>query len=94
LKIDSSSSASHIDLASRRRAPRDAAPPQAARPEASADAIEISPQARRVVQFPNASERSRAELVARLRQEVDAGTYRPDADAIAQRIAERLNHQT
>lgn len=35
--------------------------------------------------------RERADLVARLRQQVDAGTYRPDVDAVARRLAERLD---
>ncbi len=54
------------------------------------DAIELSPQARKVVQLPQPRD-ERAALVDRLRQEVDAGTYRPDADAVARRIAEQFD---
>lgn len=55
------------------------------------DAIELSPQARRVVQMPQ-DRAERAKLVDHLREQVDAGTYRPDADAVARRIAEGFEH--
>lgn len=71
--------------------PREPAPSPTSRPEGGADAIEISPQGRRVVEFPKDA-RARADLVAKLRQEVDAGTYRPDADAVARLLAERIDH--
>jgi anti-sigma28 factor (negative regulator of flagellin synthesis) len=52
------------------------------------DAIELSEGARDVLRLDgDAAERAR--LVARLRQQVDAGTYRPDPDAIARRLAEQ-----
>lgn len=53
------------------------------------DSIELSSGARKVVQLPQAGQ-DRSQLLARLRDEVDAGTYRPDPDVIAQRIADRF----
>lgn len=53
------------------------------------DAIQLSDQARNVVQLPQQSI-DRAQLVANLRQQVNAGTYRPDAEAVARRIVEQF----
>lgn len=53
------------------------------------DAIELSPQAQNVVRLSQ-DRLDRAQYVDQLRQQVDAGTYRPDADAVARRIAEHL----
>jgi flagellar biosynthesis anti-sigma factor FlgM len=55
------------------------------------DAIELSSDARRVIQMPM-DRAQRAQLVEQLRQQVDAGTYRPDAEAVARRIAEEFGH--
>jgi anti-sigma28 factor (negative regulator of flagellin synthesis) len=90
LKIDSTSSSPRPDPPSRQISPAESAPQQAPRLPANADAIEISAEARRVLAFPPDA-RERADLVARLRQQVDAGTYRPDVDAVARRLAERLD---
>jgi negative regulator of flagellin synthesis FlgM len=55
-----------------------------------ADAITISPEGRRVIELSQ-DQRDRAELVARLRSEVESGTYRPDPEAVARRIAEQID---
>lgn len=89
MKIDASSSSSRPELTPRRLEPRDAAPAEP-RTEPNADAIEISDEGRRVLEFPKDAG-TRADLVSRLRREVDAGTYKPDADAVARRLVERTN---
>lgn len=89
MKIDSSSS-QPSNRANRARRPA------ASRADASTgagaerrDAIVLSDQARNVVQLPQQSI-DRAQLVSQLRQQVDAGTYRPDAEAVARRIVEQF----
>lgn len=90
MKIDSSSSTPRPDLPPRRLEPRDPATPRS-RSEPPADAIEISTDGRRVLDFPK-DPGARADLIARLHGEVDAGTYRPDAEAVARRLVERADH--
>jgi anti-sigma28 factor (negative regulator of flagellin synthesis) len=96
LKIDPSTSK---PASNGGRAPRAASSQQAAGPAAAGggsaqrpdqrDSIELSSDARKVIQLPQQSQ-DRGQLLARLRDEVDAGTYRPDPDVIAQRIADRF----
>ena len=54
------------------------------------DRMTISPEGRRVIELSQ-DQRDRADLVARVRREVEAGTYRPDPEAVARRIAEQLD---
>jgi flagellar biosynthesis anti-sigma factor FlgM len=89
VKIDRSPSQSGRDTSRVERPARAADQAGAASGGGPRDAIELSSDARRVIQMPQ-DRGERAKLVDRLRQEVDAGTYRPDAEAIARRIAEEF----
>ncbi len=63
----------------------DAASPGAARPSGSADGVQ------NLVELGRSQAMSdHAAMVERLRQEVQAGTYKPDWDVVASRIAEVL----
>jgi anti-sigma28 factor (negative regulator of flagellin synthesis) len=53
------------------------------------DAIELSAGGREVVRLDESDVAARARLIAELRRQVDAGTYKPDADQIARRLAEK-----
>ncbi|MQA00600.1 MAG: flagellar biosynthesis anti-sigma factor FlgM [Dehalococcoidia bacterium] len=68
---------------SQRRKPAEA--PQGPRP----DAIELSDEARHVIEFASATPNQRAQLVEELRQRVGSGEYRPDAEAVANRLVEQ-----
>ena len=63
--------------------------PQEASTTPRQDAIELSEEARRVIEFADAEPTQRAALVEELRRRVGSGEYRPDAEAVANRLMEQ-----
>ena len=90
MKIDSISVNSNGEP---RRLKRPAPPPapdaDQQRADEVRDAIKLSDGGERILKM-RPSDPERAALIARLRDEVGGGTYKPDPEAIARRMAERL----